>query len=212
MEKAGWISDRNYKLLPSKNTWLWLDPVLFPNEEKACADYIRGAVKKGAKNFVLNSPWQIALFPKAPKLNLWAGPFCNITNHIIVNYLKTLGFSGVIVSPEPDRENLMSILRESELALGLVIYGNWPLSISRNISKELKTDKAFFSPKGEGAWISKYGGNYHLFPNWPLDLRAYKEELAKAGFSLFVHIYESIPHNIGMKKRPGLWNYKLRLL
>jgi U32 family peptidase len=212
METAVWISDRNYGLAPSAKNWLWLDPVLFPDEEKICADYIFRAVKKGAKNFVLNSPWQIALFPKPEKLNLWAGPFCNISNHIIINKLQKVGFSGVLTTPELDRESLMSLPRESELPLGLVIYGNWPLSISRIISKELKTDRSFFSPKGESAWISKHGNNYHLFPNWPLDLKNQKKELIKAGFSVFVHVQEKIPQNIHMKKRPGLWNFNLRLL
>nr|NJM02325.1 U32 family peptidase [Desulfobacula sp.] len=207
-----WISSRDYSIPPSAGTWLWLDPVLFPEEEKKCADYISGAVKKGAKNFVVNSFWQISLFKSPRHLNIWAGPFCNIANSMTINLLKRHGFSGAVVSPELDQETLMLLPGQSELPLGLVIHGNWPLGISRIISKDLDIDKAFISPKGETAWISKHSHNYHVFPNWPLDLTAKKENLAKAGFSLFIHIQEPIPKGIHMKDRPGLWNWNLKLL
>ena len=207
-----WISSQDYSIPPPAGTWLWLDPVLFPGEEKKCADYIAGAVKKGAKNFVLNSIWQISFFKSLKRLNIWAGPFCNIANSMTVNLLKQYGFSGVIVSPELDQETAMLLPQQSELPLGLVIYGNWPLGISRIISKDLDTDKAFISPKGETAWISKHSRNYYLFPNWPLDLTTKKESLAKAGFSVFVHMHEPIPKGVRMKDRPGLWNWNLKLL
>jgi len=211
-DKGTWISHQDYSIPPSAGTWLWMDPVLFPGEEKICADYISGAVRKGAKNFVVNSLWQISLFKSLKHLNIWAGPFCNITNSMTVNLLKQHGFSGAIVSPELDQETLMLLPRQSKLPLGLVIYGNWPLGISRIISGDLETDKAFISPKGETAWISKHSHNYYVFPNWPLDLTAKKEILAKAGFSLFVHMHEPIPKGIRMKDRPGLWNWNLKFL
>jgi putative protease len=207
-----WISSQDYSVPPPAGTWLWLDPVLFPGEEKKCADYIAGAVKKGAKHFVLNSLWQISLFKSPKHLNIWAGPFCNIANSMTVNLLKQHGFSGAVVSPELDQETLMALPGRSELPLGLVIYGNWPLGISRIISKDLDTGKAFISPKGETAWVSKHVGNYYLFPNWPLDLTAKKEILINAGFSLFVHMHEPVPKGVHMKDRPGLWNWSLKLL
>ncbi len=211
-DKGIWISQQDYSTPPDAGAWLWLDPVLFPGEEKKCAHYISGAIKKGAKNFVLNSLWQISLFKLQQRLNLWAGPFCNIANGQAINLLKQQGFSGIIVSPELDQETFMSLAMRSELPLGIVIYGNWPLGISRIISKDLEPDKAFMSPKGEMAWISKHNNNYHVFPNWPLDLTAKKEILAKAGFSVFVYMHEPIPKDIRMKDRPGIWNWDLKLL
>lgn len=207
-----WISSQDYSIPAPAGTWLWLDPVLFPGEERKCRDYIAGAVKKGAKHFVLNSFWQISLFKSPKHLNIWAGPFCNIANSMTVNLLKQHGFSGAVVSPELDQETLMALPGRSELPLGLVIHGNWPLGISRIISKDLDTDKAFISPKGETAWISKHSQNYYIFPNWPLDLTAKKEILIKAGFSLLVHMQEPIPKGVHMKNRPGLWNWSLKLL
>ncbi len=211
-DKGIWISQQDYSTPPSAGSWLWLDPVLFPEEEKKCADYISSAIKKGAKNFVVNSLWQISLFSSVKHLNIWAGPFCNIANSMAVHLLKQNRFSGIIVSPELDQETLLALPRQCELPLGIVIYGNWPLGLSRIISEDLKTDQAFYSPKEEGAWITRHGNTYHVFPNWLLDLTAKRDELIKAGYSLFVHIHEPVPKTIRMKARPGLWNYNLKLI
>lgn len=211
-DKGMWISQQDYSTPPLTGSWLWLDPVLFPGEDKKCADYLTGAIKKGARNFVLNSLWQISLFPSQKHLNIWAGPFCNIANGMTVNLLKQHGFSGAIISPELDQETVMMMPQQSDLPLGLVIYGNWPLGISRIISGNLDINTAFTSPKGETAWISKHNNDYHLFPNWHLDLTSKKEALVKAGFSIFVHMHEPVPAGIRMKDRPGLWNWDLKLL
>ena len=211
-ETSVWISTQGYSAPFSNKNWLWLDPLLFPGEENICSDYIAKAIKKGAKNFVVNAVWQLSLFKNPKQLNIWAGPFCNITNSMTVNLLKRYGFSGAIVSPELDQETFCSLPGTCDLPLGVVIYGNWPLGISRIISKDLKTDQAFTSPMGETAWISKYNNNYLVFPNWYLDLTSKKEILTKAGFSLFVNIHETIPRGIKIKDRPGLWNWNLKLL
>ena len=207
-----WISSRGYSLRPAIKNWLWLDPVLFPEEEKQCSQYINGAIKKGAKNFVLNAFWQLSLFKNPKQLNLWAGPYFNITNSTTLNILKQYGFSGAIVSPELDKDTFCSLPQQTTLPLGVVIYGNWPLGISRVISNDLKTNHAFTSPKGEISWISKQNNNYFIFPNWYLDLTSNKDLLKKAGFTLFVNMHENIPKGIKMKNRPGLWNWNLRLL
>lgn len=211
-ETGVWISTQGYSISPSGRNWLWLDPLLFPGEEKICSQYITRAIKKGAKNFVLNAFWQLSLFKNPKKLNLWAGPFCNITNSMTVNLLKQHGFSGAIVSPELDKETFCSLPGSCDLPIGLVIYGNWPLGISRIISEDLKTNQAFTSPMGETAWISKFNNNYVVFPNWCLDLTSKKDTLANAGFSLFINIHENIPRSIKMKNRQGLWNWNLKLL
>ena len=211
-ETGVWISTQGYSISPSGRNWLWLDPLLFPGEEKICSEYIAKAIKKGAKNFFLNAFWQLSLFKDPKKLNLWAGPFCNITNSMTVNLLKQHGFSGAIVSPELDKETFCSLPKSCDLPVGVVIYGNWPLGISRIISADLKTNQAFTSPMGETAWISKFNNNYVVFPNWCLDLTTKKDTLANAGFSLFINIHENIPRSIKMKNRPGLWNWNLKLL
>ncbi len=149
---------------------------------------------------------------KIKKLNIWAGPFCNIANTACLQTLKNMGFSGAIVSPELDEKNFLSLPDSSPLPLGAVIYGNWPVSISRIISDDIKTDMFFSSPMRENCWVSKKDGNYWVFPGWQLDLSEKKEEMQRAGYNTFIHINESIPKKIIMKKRQGLWNWNLNLL
>ncbi|WP_020585915.1 peptidase U32 family protein [Desulfobacter curvatus] len=207
-----WISANSYGIKAPARAWLWLDPVLFPEEEKICQNYIKTALKKGAKNFVLNSPWQITLFDTPQRLNLWAGPFCNITNCLAVEMLKNQGFSGAIVSPELDSQTLLSLPGSSCLPLGAVCRANWPMAISRIAAPDLNIGKGFTSPMGEVAWTSKFNATYHTFPNWYLDLSSKTGELKKAGFVMLVNLFENIPKGIRMKPRPGTWNWDLKLL
>ena len=211
-DKGFWISANGYGIKPTPRVWLWLDPVLFPDEEKICQNYIKIALKKGAKNFVLNSPWQIALFDNPQKLNIWAGPFCNITNCLAVEMLKNKGFSGAIVSPELESQILLSLPERSCLPLGAVCRANWPVAISRIAAPPLDIGKGFTSPMGEAAWTSKYNATYHTFPNWSLDLSSKTDELKQAGFAMLVNLFENIPKGIRMKPRPGTWNWHLKLL
>ena len=207
-----WISANSYGIKVQAQAWLWLDPVLFPDEEKICQNYIKTALKKGAKNFVLNSPWQITLFDNPQRLNIWAGPFCNITNCLAVEMLKRQGFSGAIISPELDSQTLLSLPGRCCLPLGAVCRANWPLAISRIAAPDLDLGKGFTSPMGEIAWTSKHNATYHTFPNWPLDLSSKTGELKQAGFVMLVNIFENIPKGIRMKSRPGTWNWHLKLL
>ncbi len=210
--KGVWLSAQRYAVPYEKRDWLWVDPLLFPKEEKLCRNALGRAIKKGVKNFVLNTPWQISLFSDPEKFNIWAGPFCNITNSVTIHCLKQMGFSGAIVSPELDKETLTALPGQSALPLGAVIYGNWPLGISRILSPDLKTGQPLTSPKKETAWVSKFNSNYHVFPNWLFDLTPKKEELSQAGFELFIRIHETVPRSVTMKKRPGLWNWNLKLI
>ncbi|MCG8563792.1 MAG: U32 family peptidase [Desulfobacterales bacterium] len=212
MEKGIWISTQRYSIKAGSRTWLWLDPVIFPKDQSLCEQYIQTAVKKGAKNFVLNAFWQIALFKNPERLNLWAGPYCNITNSMALHELKKAGFSGAIVSPELDQETFLSLPRRSPLPLGVVTKANWPLAISRIISPDLSLKAPFTSPRGEVAWITKSNDTYYTFPNWLLDLSPHQEELARAGYGLFVSMRENIPKGIQLKPRPGSWNWNLKLL
>jgi len=191
--------------------WWWLPPVIWPDEEKEIKRKISIAVEKGSRNFVLNAPWQTALFDLLKDLNIWAGPFCNISNVLAVKILQSLGFSGVIVSPELGQDDYLLFIKKSPLPLGIVISGNWPLTISRVLSDQVKTDSFFTSPKGEHAWATEYGSNFWVYPNWKIDLTDKKEELRKAGYSMFVHLSEPLPPGIEMKKREGRWNWDLSL-
>jgi len=191
--------------------WYWLPPVIWPDEEQAFAALVDKALSQRCRNFVLNAPWQIALFPNDAKLHLWAGPFCNTANDLAAEVLSFMGFSGVIVSPELGKTDYTKLPAKSPLPLGIVLSGNWPLCISRSISDAIAPEKPFVSPKGEHAWIRRHGSNYWVYPNWPVDLTGVRDQLKKIGYRVFVHINEPIPDAITMKKRQGLWNWDIGL-
>jgi putative protease len=192
-------------------TWWWLPPVIWPDDEDHVSHLVEKACQQGARYFVLNSLWQMVLFRNPEKFNLWAGPFCNLSNALAFKIARSLGFSGVIASPELGRESYFDLARHRALPLGIVIYGNWPLCVSRTKAQNLKTDEPFASPKGELNWLAQYGHDYWLFPNWKLDLQKYKAELQQSGYSLFVYLNEPVPKSVKLKKRPGLWNWKIAL-
>ncbi len=208
------------------NIWWWLPPVVWPEVENEIESLIDLALKRGSKNFVLNSPWQMAFFPGTNKygragssiyrsygkgLNLWAGPFCNLANALAIDVAKSLGFSGAIISPELGSKDFFLIPKQSPLPIGIVISGNWPLCISRTISENLKKEALFTSPRDEKAWVGKIGSNFWVYPNWKLDIRKKMNELKRSGYKLFVHLNEPLPKGVKLKERPGMWNWNLEL-
>ncbi len=191
----------------SNRIWWWLPPVLWPDGEAGLKKVIGRAVDKGFKQFVLNAPWQMALFPPRKGLRAWAGPFCNIANELAMETLASLGFAGVIVSPELGKADYTHLPARSPLPLGIVIYGNWPLCVSRVVSEGLTMDTLFKSPRGEHAWVSRPDDNYWVFPDWAVDLSAHAETLKNLGYSMFVSVDEPLPPGVHLKKRPGKWNW-----
>jgi putative protease len=209
-----WLSNHDQKKIPRhlwSRLWWWLPPVIWPEGEEKVKISIDLALKKGSRNFVLNAPWQMAFFSFPKRLNIWAGPFCNITNALAIKTLVSFHFKGVIVSPELSRKDYFLLPKHSPVPLGIVISGSWPLCISRIISENLNTEKAFISPKKEAAWVIKNGPNYWIYPNWIIDIRAKKDQLKRMGYRLFVNLAEPIPAEMKLKKRPGLWNWDVGL-
>jgi putative protease len=210
-----WLSKYSLKLASAKKasqiTW-WLPPVIWPENEEEILSRVMRVIKSGARDFVLNAPWQVAFFHSRKALRLWAGPFCNLVNPLAIAATKSMGFSGAIVSPELGAEDYLLMPRRSPLPLGIVISGNWPLCIARTLVQDVKQNRVFSSPRGEQAWVTRYEKNYWMYPNWRLDLKRQKKVLQKAGYSLFIHLYEPLPKTIKMKKREGLWNWKTKLL
>ena len=209
-----WLSAEALKGLPrqmqAKVCW-WLPPVVWPSQEARFRDLVRSLVKGGGRQFVLNQPWQRHLFRSSRGLKLWAGPFCNIANPLAVETAKKMGFAGVIVSPELGQEDYLQLARRSPLPLGMVLSGLWPVCVSRILPDQLKIDRPFSSPKGEQAWTHKSQHLTWVFPNWQLDLTQHRQRLHKAGYQLFVHLHEAVPKTIRLKKRPGLWNWRIGL-
>ncbi len=206
-----WLSMQSIKNISAKMkapVWWWLPPVVWPENENEISTRVEMAIKKGARHFVLNAPWQVAFFKKQKDFHLWAGPFCNLANPLAIAAAESLGFNGVIVSPELGREDYLQLPRHSPLPLGIVIAGSWPLCVARSLAEEVKPYKAFSSPRGEQAWVAKYDTDYWVYPNWKMDLKSQKKLLQKAGYKLFVDLIEPIPRTVKLKKRQGLWNWE----
>ena len=186
--------------------------MIWPENEKEFTEIIDLLQNTGARHFVLNAPWQHALFKDVKKIILWAGPFCNIANASAIRILVSMGFKGAIVTPELGQKDYLMLPGQSPLPLGVILYGSWPLCVSRVLSDRLETGMLFTSPKGEAAWATKIESDYWVYPNWRLDLNAHRKTLEKQGYRLFVNLMEPIPKNVSLKKRPGLWNWEVGLL
>lgn len=201
-DAAAWEGVEPARLRP------WLPPALFPAEEGRLREVVGRLLARGFREFVLNAPWQAALFPENERrLSLWAGPFCNLANPLSLEVAAGLGFSGAIVSPELPAADLLSLPRRSPIPLGIVVYGLWPLCVSRIPPPALEGGRPFCSPKGEEAWFHERGGLVWVYPGWRLDLRAEKSRLAGAGYSRFVELDEPVPDGVRLKARPGRFNW-----
>lgn len=195
-----------------RDTWWWLPPVIWPDQEENWDQAVQGILSRGGRKFVLNMVWQRSLFSKAGGLSLWAGPFCNLSNGAAIDALAGEGFSGVLVSPELGEKDYLSLPGMSRLPLGIVIKANWPLCISRTVSPDIAMNCLFSSPMGENAWVSRRDDTYWVFPEWELDLTSKRKELENGGYQVFVIMEEPVPKGISMKKRSGIWNWKMSVL
>ncbi|XPV77440.1 MAG: U32 family peptidase [Desulfovibrio sp.] len=212
---AIWLSGKALQHTPkgisSKVTW-WLPPVIWPDREEAVQKLVNMALQSGSTRFVLNAPWQMGLFPDDTKLYLTAGPFCNIANAETIATYKRMGFSAAIVSPELNEDEFMALPSQSELPLGVVISGMWPLGISRFLAPGSKIEEPIASPRGELSFIRQYDGDNWIFPGWELDITPEQRKLEKAGYKIFIDIKEHMPKTMPKAKRTSSFNWKLNLL
>jgi len=210
-QTACWLSPQTLSTISAKaaaRRWWVLPPVIWPENEAAAAELVARAVQNGGRRFILNAPWQAAFFSGLPSVDLWAGPFCNLANPTALATLARLGITGAVVSPELGRQHYLALAERRPMDLGVVLYGFWPLCISRTAADDLPVEQPLLSPRGEVAWVRRFGTDYWVFPNWPIDLRKEKALLAKAGYSLFLTIDEPLPPAIRIKKRSGDWNWQ----
>ncbi len=54
-------------------------------------------------------------------------------------------------------------------------------------------------------------GNYWVYPDWVVDLTDHADTLKNLGYRMFIRLREPVPEGIGMKKRPGKWNWDIGL-
>jgi putative protease len=209
-----WLGPRSLKAVPKglapRISW-WLPPVIWPNEEEQWAKLIGQTLRKGGKQFVLGAPWQAEFF-KEHETELIAGPFCNPSNPAELTVYMEMGIKGAIISPELSGKDMLSLPKRSPMPLGVVLYGYWPMGLSRLPLTGVNPGEAFASPKGEVFWARKQGQNTWIFPGWPLDIRQQKDKLMDAGYSLFVLMRDEPPKAVPKPKRTSQFNYELTLL
>ena len=208
-----WLSETTVANMgrSAANLWIWLPPVIWPDDESRVAGLVTQSLQNGARRFVLNAPWQMGLFNRPEGLSLWAGPFCNAANALALDTFKAMGFAGAFVSPELGQDDIRTLCRQSPLAMGIVVSGHWPLCVSRTLADGMRLREPFDSPKGEQAWVDQFGPDYWVFPNWKLDITAQQALLQQAGIRMFAHLDESVPPSVTIKPRPGLWNWQIGL-
>lgn len=193
----------------------WLPPVVWPDEETVWRRLVHEALRNGGRHFVCNAPWQTSLFPddrRTEGLQLVAGPFCNVANAAAIAALAAMGFAAAFVSPELTGEDMIALPRQSCLPLGVVLGGFWPVGVSRHELPHLKSDEAFFSPRGEPFWARVYGQNLWIYPGWPLDLTARRQELENAGYAFFARLDETPPSALSPARRTSEFNWSGSLL
>ncbi len=207
-----WIElDTDNKLLKGFN-WYWLSPVMWPEDEQRWESKIKNMLEGGARNFVINSVWHIGIFKKlwdVEKLNLWAGPYCNLTNTFCLDYLKWMGFKGAVISFELSKRDILTLPKYSPIDLGIFMSGFFPFSISRTLSHELSHGDYLVSKKGEPFWIEKREPNYYLFAGWKYDITQKQKELQKAGYKMFVFFHQIPPKGVSIIKRKFEFNWNL---
>ncbi len=155
-----WLSLNALKRTPRpavSKIWWHLPPVIWPNEEAEIQKTIDICLSGGGRDFVLNAPWQIAMFPKDDRLRFHAGPFCNVSNPLTVAELADMGFSSAYVSPELARDDFLALPAASPIPLGVIISGMWPLGISRIMADEANLMSPMYSQKKKSAGLASTG-------------------------------------------------------
>lgn len=212
-----WLDEQNLRDTPRHlfaKLWWWLPPVIWPNEETAWSDLVARARAKGGRIFVLGAPWQKNLFEDrdCSRIDLLAGPMCNVAAPETLAVLARLGFKGAFVAPELPGEDLLKLPRHSPLPLGMVLNGAWPFGISRILADGLPERTALYSPKNEGLYVRRWGQNHWIYPAWDVDLSAHRDELERAGYVWFAHLTEPRPEAVPDRGRPSEFNWRLHLL
>ena len=192
--------------------WWWLPPVIWPAEEERYVRLLGEARERGARIFVLNAPWQAGLFADRQGLRLIGGPFCNLASAQTAAQYAGLGLEAAFVSPELSGEELLSLPRRSPLPLGIVQGGFWPLGLTRILAEEVRLEEPILSPRGEVAWVRKFGGNHWIYPGWELDLTGHRRELEQAGYAFFATLREAWPKFLDIAPRTSVFNWDQGLL
>ena len=77
------------------------------------------------------------------------------------------------------------------------------------MTPDVKSCEPIVSPKGEICFVTRYGQNHWMYPNWELDLSEKEELLVKVGYLQIIHMREPMPKTIERKERGGMFNWEI---
>jgi U32 family peptidase len=149
-EQAVWLTpgvERGISRNIFGRIWWWLPPVIWPAEEKAWGECLENMTRLGARQFVLNAPWQLGLFDKPERQTFWAGPMCNTANPLALAELSRMGFAGAFVSPELDREGFLELPALSPCPLASWSRASTPVRFAHPLGQPART-RAVPKPQG----------------------------------------------------------------
>lgn len=185
---------------------IWsLPPVLLDSELRKAHQNIQMLMRNGFKSFQVGHLSQVNMFGDE-RVHLYGDFFLNILNSQSVNLLSEVGFAGLQVSIENDRENLGTLIqgvrsllrtargdknKEKSAALaktrfGLTVYGAPALFTSRLSAEHFNYNKIFVSPKEESFRLIRNDKMVQAVPQRPFSLFPYLEEIKGLGIDYMI--------------------------
>lgn len=177
---------------------IWaLPPLVMENDLGRCRKNIQLLIAQGFRSFQVGHISQIEMFGRE-KVHLYGDYSLNLMNAQSLMMASEIGFEGVQISMEGDRESIFQSLsaykalahREGgevfRIPVGLTIYGTPPLYTARLASSHLQFDRQLVSPKDETFVIRKREGYTQTHPVKPFSLLPYLDDIKELGVNYVV--------------------------
>lgn len=182
-------------------SWV-LPPLIMENDLVRVKKQIRILLRTGFRSFQIGHVSQIRLF-KNERVHLFGDYSLNVMNNRAALQLQEQGVDEIQAAIELDKQALGELLAgcravakvaraegasggSGHIPVGLYVYGAPPLYTSRLASKHFSFEQKIESPRKEPYIIRKKEGFTQTFPESPLSLLPYLEELKEAGVSYVV--------------------------
>lgn len=172
-------------------TWA-LPPLIMENDLGRMRKQIKLLVRSGFRSFQLAHMSQVLLF-KGEKVHLYADYTLNIHNSQAALELASMGVESAQIGIELDRKSLGELLTGyannksgKKMMFGMYVYGAPALYTSRIAAKHFHYEQQVLSPRKEPYLIRKKEGYTQTFPEKPLSLLPYLQELKEAGVNYAV--------------------------
>lgn len=179
---------------------IWaLPPIIPENELGRVRKNIRILISSGYRSFQLSHMSQLELFGRE-KVHIYGDYSLNMTNSQSLLFASQIGFEGIQLSMETDRDNLAQNLASykslttvnktddgvTRVPIGMTIFGRPPLYTARLAASHFHFDREVISPKDETFVIRKRDGFTQTYPTKPFSLLPYLKDLKQLGLNYAV--------------------------